>query len=77
MRWLRFSVFMLGTLLLIPQFAHGQAASATLVGTVKDASGAVLPGVTVTTRNAETGEVRTTVTAHDGAFRVSNVPRGR
>ena len=77
MRWSRLLVVLLGAFLLSPQLAHAQAASATLVGTVKDTSGAVMPGVTVTARNLETGEVRTTVTAEDGAYRISNIPRGR
>ncbi len=43
MRYLRFAV-VLGVLLAVPAVAHAQG---TIAGTVKDASGAVLPGVTV------------------------------
>lgn len=77
MRWLRLSAFVVVSLLMAPHLALAQASSSTLVGTVKDSSGAVMPGVTVTARNLETGESRTTVTADDGGYRVSNIPRGR
>ena len=39
-------------------------------GVVKDAQGGVLPGATVTVRNAESGITRTTVTQGSGDFRV-------
>ena len=47
--------------------AHAQAASAAITGTISDTQGGVLPGVTVTVTNAESGTVRTTVTEADGA----------
>src|SRR5262249_56907531 len=62
--------------LLIPPSAFGQAASANLTGTVKDTSGGVLPGVTITARNVATNESRTTVTGGDGLYRLTNLPRG-
>src|SRR2546426_1872620 len=62
--------------LLIPPAAFGQASSANLTGTVKDTSGGVLPGVTITAKNIATNESRTTVTAADGLYRLSNLPRG-
>ena len=45
-----------------------------LAGTVTDNSGAVLPGVTVTLRNVDTGLVRTTVTSDVGKYNFSTVP---
>jgi outer membrane receptor protein involved in Fe transport len=62
--------------LLIPPATFGQAASANLTGTVKDTSGGVLPGVTITAKNVATNEVRTTVTGGDGLYRITNLPRG-
>jgi hypothetical protein len=56
--------------------ASGQGASANLTGTAKDASGAVLPGVTITAVNAGTNDTRTTVTSGDGLYRLTNLPRG-
>lgn len=44
--------------------------SATIVGTVTDASGAVLPGSAVTVTQRETGEVHTTKTGASGDYRV-------
>ncbi|MPY87246.1 MAG: carboxypeptidase regulatory-like domain-containing protein [Luteitalea sp.] len=47
-----------------------------IAGTVRDSSGAVLPGVTVTIRNINTGLERTEVTASSGAYVVTNLPIG-
>ena len=44
---------------LSPAVASAQLDTATAIGTVLDAQGAALPGVTVTARNVETGFVRT------------------
>ena len=46
-------------------------------GTVRDASGAVVPGVSVTVANLETGGVRTTVTNEVGFFVVPLLQPGR
>ena len=62
--------------LLLPPAAFGQASSANLTGTVKDTSGAVLPGVTITAKSVATNEVRTTVSGSDGLYRLTNLPRG-
>ncbi len=61
--------------LLVPTIAYAQA-GANLTGSVKDASGGFIPGATVTVRNTATGAVRTTVSADDGLYRVTNLPRG-
>ncbi|HWD98501.1 MAG TPA: carboxypeptidase-like regulatory domain-containing protein, partial [Bryobacteraceae bacterium] len=47
-----------------------------ILGNVKDASGAVVPGATVTARNAQTGENRTFTTDTSGDFRFNAVPPG-
>jgi hypothetical protein len=54
-------------------FGAGMAA---LEGTVKDASGAGVPGATVTVRNEETGVSRTTTTDPQGYYRFNNIPAG-
>lgn len=46
-------------------------------GLVKDDSGAVLPGVTVSITNKSTGKVYTTVSGGDGAYRVLDLEPGR
>lgn len=53
------------------------AQNAQVVGTLVDSSGGVLPGVTVTARNEETGLTRTTVSESNGDFRLSALPPGR
>src|SRR6185437_3697391 len=42
----------------------------TIQGTVKDPSGAVLPGATVTVRNVETGQSRNATSGAAGEYRV-------
>ena len=51
-------------------------ATAQISGTVRDQSGAVLPGVDVTVTQTETGIVRTTVSNEAGAFVLPNLPIG-
>lgn len=56
--------------------AQGEA-SAVVTGVITDAQGGVLPGVTVTLRNAETGTVRNTVTEDGGQYRIAGLQPGR
>ena len=51
-------------------------ATAQLSGTVRDESGAVLPGVTVTATQTDTGLVRTAVTDDTGGYLLPNLPTG-
>ncbi len=46
-----------------------------LTGTVTDASGAVVPNVTVTVTSADTGQVRTTTTSANGSYNVDYFPQ--
>jgi outer membrane receptor protein involved in Fe transport len=50
-----------------------QAVRATVLGTVTDRTGAVLPGATVTVTNTETGVVQSTVADSQGRYTVSNL----
>src|ERR1044072_1380517 len=62
---------------LLVLLAHSSAwaqATAQLSGTVKDSSGAVLPGVTVTVTQTDTGFSRTVVTETSGTYVVPNLP---
>ena len=54
-----------------------QLPTGTVLGVVKDASGAVLPGVSVAVRSTDTGAMRTVLTAEDGAYRVPALAVGR
>jgi hypothetical protein len=51
-------------------------ATAQMSGTVRDASGAVLPGVTITVTQTDTGFSRTAVTEGGGTYVVPNLPTG-
>jgi hypothetical protein len=54
----------------------GQQASGKITGVVTDASGAVIPGVTVTVTNTQTGDIRRTETNASGVYVVSPLPVG-
>ena len=56
--------------------AAGQATSGVIAGTITDAQSGVLPGVTLTLRNAESGTTRMAVTETDGRYRIGGVPPG-
>src|SRR5678815_2638149 len=58
------------TLFLLPVAAWAQA-TADMNGRVTDQSGAVLPGVTITVTQTDTGLVRSVVADSDGAYAVS------
>ncbi|MGQ0733121.1 MAG: carboxypeptidase regulatory-like domain-containing protein [Acidobacteriota bacterium] len=52
-----------------PALAQSQAINGTIEGTIVDAQAAVLPGVTVTVSNLDTGDVRVVVTGDRGFYR--------
>ena len=64
--WLSRGVFVLLLLLGLPFFAAAQ--EATIVGTVTDPSGSVVPNVTVTITNTQTGAIRTMTTNDVGQY---------
>ncbi len=51
-------------------------ATAQMSGTVRDESGAVLPGVTVTVTQTDTGFTRSVVTEGEGSYVMPNLPTG-
>src|SRR6266853_1853786 len=55
---------------------RAQTFRGTILGTVTDATGGVVPGATVTVRNINTGLLRTTETQADGSYRVPELPIG-
>src|SRR4029077_13430522 len=63
-------------ILLLTASAAWAQATAQLSGTVRDESGAVLPGVTVTATQTDTGLVRTDVTDETGGYLLTNLPTG-
>jgi hypothetical protein len=62
--------------LLLPASAFAQFDTATVLGTVKDSSGAVIPGATVTLKNVDTGITASAVTGADGSYQFLNVRIG-
>src|SRR5262249_29742632 len=58
----------------VPIFA--QTANATLGGSVSDTTGALIPGVTVTATNTETGIVNTVVTNEAGVYQFASLQPG-
>lgn len=53
-----------------------QVPTGTIMGVVKDSSGAVVAGATVTILSPETGLTRPVTTGDDGAYRAPNLPTG-
>lgn len=60
----------------LPAAAQSQAINGTIEGVVRDASQAVLPGVTVTVINRDTGAQRVVVTDATGTYRAAVLPLG-
>jgi hypothetical protein len=65
------------SLLLLLPAAHAQNPTATLVGTVQDTSGAVIPGAAVVARNVATNLQRTALSGNNGEFTIPNLPPGQ
>src|SRR5882762_6053110 len=71
----RFAISALAFCLLFAGAAFAQS-TATVVGTVADATGASVPNATVTVRNQRTGEERSTVTDATGSYVVPSLTVG-
>src|SRR4051812_3361728 len=77
MRRLPFVLLALFVLLVaLPLFAQSQATTGVIEGTVVDASGAAVPGVTVTVKNIATGYEVVVLTDAAGRFRAVLLPLG-
>jgi hypothetical protein len=81
-RWLptayRFMLLCAFTLCLgaVAALAQADATSANLSGFVKDPTGAVVPGATVTARNADKNITRTAASNDQGFYQLTNLPPG-
>jgi hypothetical protein len=62
---------------LVPASGFAQLTRSAVSGTVKDTSGGVVPGATITITNIDTNAVRETVTDGDGFFRVGGLEPGQ
>ncbi len=58
------------------QVAAAQVTTATISGIIKDETGAILPGVTITLKNLETGIARTVITDEQGRYHAPNLALG-
>src|SRR5262252_3752489 len=56
--------------------AFGQTTSATLSGVVRDPSGAVVPDVSISARNNQTGAARETTSDVEGRYSLTNLAPG-
>ena len=59
-----------------PAYAHAQALYGSIVGTVTDATGAAVPGATVTVVQTQTSQTRTATTNGAGAYNFPTLPSG-
>src|ERR1700674_1892986 len=71
------SIVSIAALILMAIPVAAQLPTATILGVAKDSSGGVLPNVTVTITNVDTGATRTVKTSVDGEFRAPELPVGR
>jgi Carboxypeptidase regulatory-like domain/TonB dependent receptor/TonB-dependent Receptor Plug Domain len=77
MRFQRLVLFLFVSALLLPaSLLDAQVTTATLVGLLRDTSGAVIPGATVVVTHEGTGVPRETVTDANGEFVLSALPSG-
>src|SRR5882672_12401645 len=65
------AVIALGTCLSL-----AQTSTATILGVVKDTSGALVPGVSITVKHTESGLTRTVVSGERGGYNVPLLPVG-
>src|SRR3954470_11260953 len=64
------------TTLLCSTLAYAQFDSAAVSGAIRDASGAILPGVAVTLTNVGSSTARNAITNDNGLYTFANVPVG-
>jgi len=60
----------------VSTYTFAQTSNATLGGTVSDATGALIPGVSITATNTQTGIVSTTVSNEAGAYQFPSLQTG-
>jgi hypothetical protein len=73
--WIFLLAFLTTAILPIPDL-EGQAVTGTLVGTVTDATGAILPGASVSIKNQSTSAVSSAITNESGNFDLTFLPPG-
>src|SRR5262245_11726486 len=56
--------------------AFAQGSTATMSGVVRDASGALVPGVNIAVKNLDSGQTRTIVSSENGGYTIQFLPVG-
>src|SRR5438309_6130299 len=59
-----------------PQDLCAETTNGTILGTVRDSAGGVVPGANVSARSTETGVVRSVATDSSGAYQILSLPAG-
>src|SRR5258705_13265032 len=72
----RSAVFATILLAVFASLAAGQGSNAAISGTVTDASRAIIPGVSVSTENTQTGVSNTTITNEAGVYNFPSLQPG-
>src|SRR2546422_2433542 len=72
----RFVTAMVAWVALGTCLVFAQTSTATILGVVRDASGALVPGVSITVKHTESGLTRTVVSGERGAYTVPLLPVG-
>ena len=62
---------------IVSPFVQAQTVGGTMTGSVTDPSGAVIPGVTITITNVETGTTRSILTNETGLYRAASLQPAR
>lgn len=71
------ALFALVLILFSGPMLRAQATQCSIIGTVHDASGGIVPGATVTLTNIDEGTARTTTSGKDGGYRFVALEAGR
>src|SRR5256712_4179587 len=74
--WGRFAIAIVALIALGTCLVFAQLPTGTILGVVKDSSGAVIPGVSVTITNIDTSLTRTGASTEDGSYRFPALPVG-
>jgi hypothetical protein len=72
----RLGLLLAGLLVLLTGEARAQATTSAMRGQVKDATNALVPGVSVTARHVETGLLRSATSDNEGRFVIPTLPLG-
>src|SRR5207244_1739058 len=72
----RFFIAALLVCLVLPAITFAQSSNATVSGSVSDVSGALIPGVSITAANTQTGIVTTVLSNESGTYNFASLQPG-